>query len=277
VPIAGLIENMAYFTLRQQGGQQWRWSQMAACPYGKASLVFPLAIPAATALAVVEAAEELPEVHARTIGYTTPLTSEAGACSVRFTVTQPLDCSPGNYLVAVRSNNHAGWLPGLANTKHHGEELLLEVVVLGRPDKRLQAVMYLPQQTLNALWPCDGSECGACLRLLKPPLLPQLSDCPGQWLRDRLLKLADMVEVQFKASAGVASAALGAQLELAGLQLVDTVQESVSVGPADKGARVDEQELGYWTEEMEKGHRCSGSMEGSRRQDVPDEIFASML
>eukprot|EP00419_Tripos_fusus_P054554 CAMPEP_0172803554 /NCGR_PEP_ID=MMETSP1075-20121228/4582_1 /TAXON_ID=2916 /ORGANISM="Ceratium fusus, Strain PA161109" /LENGTH=250 /DNA_ID=CAMNT_0013641997 /DNA_START=30 /DNA_END=782 /DNA_ORIENTATION=+ len=250
---------------------------MAACPYGKASLVFPLAIPAGAALAAVEATEEIPEVQARVIGYTTPLTSEAGACSVRFAVAQPLECSPGNYLVAVRSKNHVGWLPGLANTKHQGEELLLEVVVLGRPDRRLQAVMYLPQETLSALWPCDGSEYGACLRLMKTSLLPQLSDCPGQWLRDRLLKLADMVEVQFKVKAGVASAALGAQLEAAGLQLVDSLPESMSIGPADKGARIDEQELGYWTEEMDKGHRCAGAMDDSRRQDVPDEIYASML
>jgi len=248
---------------------------MAACPYGKASLVFPLAIPAGAALAAVKAAEDVPEVNARTIGYTTPLTSEAGACSVRLAVTDALECSPGNYLVAVRSSKHTGWLPGLANTKHQGEELFLEVVVLGRPDRRLQAVMYLPEETLSALWPCDGSERGACIRLLKPLLLPQLSDCPGQWLRDRLLKLADMVEVQFKA--GVASVALGKQLELAGLHLVDSLADSVNIGPADKGARVDEQELGYWTEEMEKGHRCGGSMDGSRRQDIPDDIYASML
>lgn len=250
---------------------------MGYCMYGKASLVFPLSVSAHTALGVLAAAEDVPAIGADVIGYTTPLTSEAGACSVRLALQRShgFQCAPGNYAVAVRAEGFDGWLPGLANTKQTDMDLLMEVVVLGRPDKQFGAVMYLPEDTLTALWPCS-SRC-AHVRLLQPMLLTQLSDCPGQWLRDRLLKLADMLEVRFRTGAFSTPAILSKKLQLAGLRLLDTLPDSVIVGPADRGARVDEQELGYWKEEMDHGHRCAGSMDGNDRLDIPDDIVASML
>ena len=100
-------------------------------------------------------------------------------------------------------------------------------------------------------------------RLIKP-----LADCPGQWLRDRLLLLAD----QLNSSQG-GTVALRPALEAAGLSFEGPEE---AVAHADRGQRVSALELGYWQEEAEKGHRCAGGMEGTRR-DVPEEILASML
>mmetsp|Transcript_126483 Transcript_126483/g.282744 ORF Transcript_126483/g.282744 Transcript_126483/m.282744 type:complete len:254 (-) Transcript_126483:95-856(-) len=253
---------------------------MAACPYGKASIVFPLCVSARTALGVLAATEGIPEEPAEVVGYTTDLTTEAGACSVRLSLQRPAEevgWAPGNYVAAVRAEGQDGWIPGLANTKHHaGGRLGLEVVVLGRPSTDLKAAMYLSEATLRALWPCGPGM--AQVRLLQPLLMPQMADCPGQWLRDRLLKLADRLEDQFEASApsAGAEAALGEALRVAGLRLGEG-EGSQIVGPADAGARMDDTELGYWKEEMEHGVHCAGAMEGSVRQDVPDEILAAML
>jgi len=250
---------------------------MASCPFGKASLVFPLSITGNAALGALPATEGAPAVRADVIGYSTPLIVEAGACSVRLKLQEPgaINHSPGNYLVALRSDKFEGWLPGLGNTKHTQDGLLLEVVVLARPDKKFSAVMYLPSQTLQALWPCGAL--GAHVRLVEPLLMPQMSDCPGQWLRDRLLKLAYMLEVRFGDGEPSRSGPLQEMLQSAGLHMVDASADSMFVGPADGGARVDDQELGYWKEEMDHGHKCAGSMDGQGRQDIPDDVLAAML
>lgn len=248
------------------------------CPYGKASLCFPLAVSGKCALGLLaKAPDEV--ICADVLGYTTPLTREAGACSVRIALQLlpkvAIEFPPGSYAVVLRARGRAGWLPGLANTKHVKDGLLLEVVVLGRPDARLRAVMYLPEAVLAALWPCGAGL--AEVQVLRPALLPQMADCPGQWLRDRLLKLADMLEDNFQAEAS--KDLLDETLTAAGLRLGDA---SVGTGaeavlPADTGARTDKQELGYWKEEMDYGHLVAASMDGEQRMDVPDEMIQGML
>lgn len=97
--------------------------------------------------------------------------------------------------------------------------------------------------------------------------MKQLADCPGQWLRDRLLHLADRLDTLPGGTALPALQAAGLRFE----------GPEVSVAHADRGQRISAAELGYWQEEAEKGHRCAGSMENAQRRDVPEEILASML
>ncbi|CAK0877623.1 unnamed protein product, partial [Prorocentrum cordatum] len=121
------------------------------------------------------------------VGYTTPLTTEAGACSVRLAVRaeEALGVEPGNYAAALQAEGSSGWLPGLANTCHgvDGGALGLEVVVLARPDARMSSLMYLPEESLRGLLPRRPA--AARVRLLRPLLMKQLADCPGGWTRSR--------------------------------------------------------------------------------------------
>lgn len=239
---------------------------MATCPYGKASLVFPLSIPAATGLGIVAAAEGLSKAAAKAdvVGYTTSKVRGAGACSLRLALPSGFDLPPGNYVATLRAKGHVGWLAGLANTRHSDTGIGLEVVVMGRPDQKLRDLMYLPDSTIQELWPKGP---GATeVRVLEPVLAKQQADCPEQWLRDRLLKLADMLseDSRFKASGDLLTS-----LESAGLRMV--VGPTETVGPSDSGARIDGEELGYWKEEMDIGHRCGATMDGGR-MDVPDNL-----
>jgi len=248
---------------------------MVDCPCGRASLVFPLRISARAALGLLASLESVPVATAEVQGHTTRLTREAGACSVRLRACGLDGLASGNYVVALSaSTDGSGWLPGLANVVVGDSTALLEIVVLARPDARRAEVMYLPDQTLETMLP-EGS--AASVRVLEPMLLTQLSDCPGQWLRDRLLKLADIVEERFEALGPRFGSAqeLEPMLRCAGLRLLDG--PAPTCAHADQGARVDEQELGYWHEEMDLGHRCAGSMDDGRRLDVPDDILSSML
>ena len=87
------------------------------------------------------------------IGYSTRLTQEAGACSVRLKL--PGLVEEGNLAVALR---HAkGWLPGLGNTKRLKSSMGLEVVVMGRANLGFSQLTYLPEQTLMELWPLGSS------------------------------------------------------------------------------------------------------------------------
>jgi len=159
----------------------WARQTSAACPFGKASRCFPLAIGRDAALGVMAAAESSSLVqqtfkrsatmactHAmegmlfRTdvAGYTTTKTQEAGASSVRLTVRPGQALSDvGAYLVALRAPGRAGWLPGLAAPRCGGgagdatAPAGLEVVVFGRADVRFSALMFLPEDTLRVLFP----------------------------------------------------------------------------------------------------------------------------
>lgn len=252
-----------------------------SCAFGKASAVFPLTIPASAALGLVGAAAEKQSeaCEAEVTGYTTPLTTEAGACSVRFALPRGVDLPLGNYAVAVKPVGRSGWLPGLGNTKLHKDGSLgVEVVVLARADVDFKAVMYLPEEALASLWPCGQR--GACVRVVQPLLMKQLADCPGQWLRDRLLKLSSRVEDLYdneRIGLQDASSSLRNMLSAAGLRFNSLPQKSTPVGPADMGDRISRAELGFWQEEAHIGNRCAGSMDGEKRLDVPDDIIASML
>lgn len=242
---------------------------MVPCTYGRASAVFPLSL-SISAAAKMLATEVATESTARVTGYTTGLTWEAGASSIRFQLSS---FSSGNVAVLLQSKR--GWLPGLGNAKPLDGQCGLEVVVLARPDRAFTALTYLPDAILQQLWPVETM---LRVKVLSPaPLMKPLSDCPGQWLRDRLLHLCDRLnggDGADAAASAAASAALRAQLRAAGLR-VEGVEETVR--HADRGRRVSQEELGYWQEEADKGHRCAGSMEGSQRRDVPDDIIASML
>eukprot|EP00929_Paragymnodinium_shiwhaense_P060366 TRINITY_DN30158_c1_g3_i7.p1 TRINITY_DN30158_c1_g3~~TRINITY_DN30158_c1_g3_i7.p1 ORF type:complete len:281 (-),score=48.87 TRINITY_DN30158_c1_g3_i7:115-957(-) len=270
---------------------------MASCSYGKPSLTFPLSIPAATALALLEASGSQPVATADVTGHGTFKTRAAGAESVRLHVriaealaTDHSFCrpEPGAHLVALRPQGQEQWLLGLAGTQAGQEadcpSLATEVVVLARPDKACSRFTYLPERTLRSLFPvASGDSPGTCgfrfLRYLKPTQ----RDCPEQWLRDRLLKLADMVEesVPVQQAPALSGARVRAALAGAGLAIDERSPEAV-VFPADFAeegegdaeavpsgkhpSRISEEELGYWNEEMRLGNRCAGSMDGAQRR-----------
>ena len=244
------------------------------CANGKASVVFPLSLSAAPAMALLEAASRVSAWPVQVRGYTTALTSEAGACSVRMVLDSSAALEQGNYAVALRAPGFSGWLPGLGNTRKlqsGGVGMGMEVVVLGRADSQFSAVTYLAEETLATLLP-EGLE-GAEICVLQPRLMKQLADCPGQWLRDRLLKLANSVEESYDSQSSgqeeaiAARARLQQMLQLAGLNFVRVAEETVS--HADRGQRISAAELGYWQEEADIGHRCAGSMDGSFAQTNP--------
>lgn len=145
--------------------------------------------------------------------------------------------------------------------------------MLGRPDRTLGAVMYLPEEVLAVLLP-SGHPAPAEVRFVRL-LLPVQHDCPPQWLRDRLLRLADLVDTTF---AGVSQAeALAAVCERAGLRLVEPGPKlgagTHTALPADAGNRISEEELGYWDEEMRWSTRCGASMDGAARLDNPGTSY----
>mmetsp|Transcript_94745 Transcript_94745/g.182020 ORF Transcript_94745/g.182020 Transcript_94745/m.182020 type:complete len:253 (-) Transcript_94745:212-970(-) len=239
---------------------------MVSCPFGKASLCFPLSLGRSAALGVLDAdAEGI--LCTDIVGYTTRKTFEAGAHSLRLTLQDGAYApEPGAHLVVVRAKGCEGFLPGLAAPRCGGNEADsvgkgMEVVIFGRSDKSWSSLMYLPEDVLQRLFPTGST---ADLRFVKA-LAPVQHDCPPQWLRDRLLRLADGVETTFACPRDTRQD-LQLMLERAGLLLTDS-DKAYPVGPADEGQRVGEDELGYWNEEMKMNTRCGASIEGGR-QDV---------
>eukprot|EP00928_Gymnodinium_smaydae_P085764 TRINITY_DN69374_c0_g1_i1.p1 TRINITY_DN69374_c0_g1~~TRINITY_DN69374_c0_g1_i1.p1 ORF type:complete len:267 (+),score=62.69 TRINITY_DN69374_c0_g1_i1:52-852(+) len=252
--------------------------EAATCPFGRASLCFPLAVPAKAALAALAAAESEGSsptdaaAAAEVSGYTTGKTRAAGADSLRVLLLADAPVAPGAHLVTLRAPGQTGWLVGLAGTRQARPDASpdgLEVLVLARPDARFQKVMYLPEATLQDLFPLGSS---VPVRFLRP-LLPTQHDCPEQWLRDRLLRLANMVEEMYSSQPETAGHELQVTLERAGLRFVDAAdaaaarQKTPLAPPADSGDRVSEEELGYWNEEMKWNTRCGASMNGESRLD----------
>eukprot|EP00933_Yihiella_yeosuensis_P005063 TRINITY_DN109486_c0_g1_i1.p1 TRINITY_DN109486_c0_g1~~TRINITY_DN109486_c0_g1_i1.p1 ORF type:complete len:272 (+),score=42.34 TRINITY_DN109486_c0_g1_i1:46-816(+) len=251
---------------------------MACCPTGRASVCFPLCISSQAAHGVIAAGESLKSVAADVVGLTTVKTFEAGAQSVRLRLRESLDGVSANeevaHLVLLRASGSRGWLPGLAGMRQYrldSEQKAMEVVVLARPDSKMNAVMYLPEATLNELFPSDA---GVEVRFLRE-LLPVQRDCPGQWLRDRLLRLADMVETEFEAvPCGYPS--LKETLETAGLKIVQeghASERQMPVLPADSGDRISPAELGFWNEEMNLNTRCGATVPGEKPIMRPDFSF----
>lgn len=257
---------------------------MALCPFGKASVCFPLSIGRAAALATLDSKETVVQFRAKVVGHTTRKTLEAGAASVRMQSVEDVQVpEPGAYLVMIRAGDHTGFLPGLAAPRCGGtddsfpaNDFSLEIVLLGRADPGYKAVMYLPEPTLQQLLP-SGTTAEVCIRRF---LMPVQHDCPGQWLRDRLLRLADQVDEAFAPVVDIArdsSHELRNALERSGLkhstEAVDRNLESTGIAlPADHGQRTDEVELGYWGEEMRHNTVCGASMDGERRLDAPEVL-----
>jgi len=245
---------------------------MAACPYGKASMCFPLAIPVKAALNVLRDIDEVPVSTAEVAGFTTGKTRAAGADSFRLHL--PAADAPeqvphqGAHLVALRFKGHESWLPGLAGMRRpqEGSPAGMEVVVLGRPDAKFTALMYLPEDTLVELAPVGSIVEFRLLRFL----LPVQHDCPEQWLRDRLLRLANLVEEAFSVYTAPPPPAEEVRAALQGAGLCFGAEPKERAGPtlpADTGDRVSQEELGYWDEEMRLNTRCAATMDGGSRMD----------
>lgn len=280
--------------------------QMVNCPFGKASMVFPLAASAEAASLVVALAEHeaggsvsagdpllaLPDLtvetegkrclKAQVTGYTTEKSRAAGASTVRVKV-ETSSCGDeadrhallaGAHTICIRKEGGpGGWLPGLAGATGLADGSLgLEVVVLARPDRLFDRVMYLPESVLRSLFP---EEDGACVEIrVFRTLEPTMQDCPEQWLRDRLLRLADKMETRYEKERHVVFARLdgdGVQdprdwLARAGLRPVqdDTAVILDGIGiapPADADDRVSPGELGYWQEEADLNARCGAGVD----------------
>mmetsp|Transcript_10032 Transcript_10032/g.21893 ORF Transcript_10032/g.21893 Transcript_10032/m.21893 type:complete len:256 (-) Transcript_10032:309-1076(-) len=247
---------------------------MASCPFGKASMCFPLEISAEAVVAAVGAATENSDapVPVEVAGYTTQKTRAAGAHSLRLLVRgDPGLLQQGAYLVAVRTNPSAAWLIGLAGIRGNNvtdRKDAMEVVILARPDVKFTSVMYLPEETLQLLFPVRHMAEARFLKFLRPTQ----HDCPEQWLRDRLLRLANMVEEDFAPlSKGLndVQTRLERHLRASSLsfQSGDAVGRSSVALPADHGDRISQEELGYWDEEMRLNTRCAASMNGGSRLD----------
>lgn len=245
---------------------------MVSVPFGKASITFKLSMSRSAVLGVL-AAEDEGVIGADVVGFTTQKTFEAGASSLRVKLHgDALAPEPGAHLVAVRSDGSDGFLPGLASPRCGGstevaDDIGMEIVIFGRPDKHWKEVMYLPEDVLQNLFPPDSA---VELRMIQA-LAPVQRDCPPQWLRDRLLRLADGVDTNFAdACPGLRDNPheLRNVLEQAGLSLTNVGAEMI-VMPADHGKRVGEEELGYWNEEMKLNTRCGATLEGGR-QDGKD-------
>lgn len=238
---------------------------MVECPYGKASICFPLSISRAAALGALDAQDE-GVLSAQVVGYTTQKTFEAGASSLRVKLNyNSMAPSPGAFLVAVRAPGCQGFVPGLAAPRCGGADRNsadcgFEIIIFGRPELTWSELMYLPEEVIRKLFPADAS---VDVRIVKS-LAPVQHDCPPQWLRDRLLRLADGVESMY--SGGNADLSkLRCTLENAGLRPVQKGEEYI-VPPADVGKRFGEDELGYWTEEAKLNARCGASKEGDSEQ-----------
>jgi len=227
-------------------------------------MCFPLAICRSSVSGVLDAPDE-GSVTAEVVGYTTQKTYEAGASSLRLKVHEDtVGLSLGHSLVAVKASGCAGFLPGIAAPRCGGgqaddAEFGLEVVIFGRPDLAWSGLMYLPEDVNKRLFTLDSA---VEVRFVKH--LGQVQhDCPPQWLRDLLLRLADRVQTAFT---GERDSVAELQLAVwrAGLVPRNEKVEQELVAPADRGNRVGEDELGYWNEEMMLNTRCGASAEGGR-------------
>jgi len=232
-------------------------------------MCFPLAVSSSTVCGVLQEEQDEGRLLGRVAGYTTNKTRAAGASALRVSFSsQESAPAPGAYLVTVRADGESGALPGLAAPKcggpHEDGSLSgVEIVVFGRPDASHVRVMYLPEEVLRVLYRLDSE---IEVRLLRP-LLPVQHDCPEQWLRDRLLRLADGVEGLYQQCQ--VEVGLRDKLEGAGLRLSDARTRTPLAMPADYGDRVSEEERGYWDEEMRLNTRCDATMDGEARLDGP--------
>ena len=133
---------------------------LVPCPTGRASHSFPLRVSVEAARAAAAAAMGS-AVPSQVVGYSTSLTKEAGAASIRLQLKpgpkashrSNLSSSPASCAtVSVRSEGRLGFLAGIASVIRKEDGLFLEAVVFGRPNELLQELMPLDETALESLY-----------------------------------------------------------------------------------------------------------------------------
>jgi len=235
---------------------------LVSCPFGKASLSFPLSISRAAALgALNERGRRL--LNTSVVGYSTCKTFddtfEAGGSAIRVQLVSDgiSDVSllePGAHAVAVRANGQEGFLVGIAavrsgSSNSETQEPELEIVIFGRPDKNWEELTFLPEDVLQMLLP-EGTS--ADVRVISTSSVH--TDLPPQWLRDRVLQLADEVNTTWAGTLSRTSPdELQDALEFAGISPVSVRQATELPQPADVDKQLGDKELGDWDEEIQGG------------------------
>mmetsp|Transcript_46129 Transcript_46129/g.86036 ORF Transcript_46129/g.86036 Transcript_46129/m.86036 type:complete len:257 (-) Transcript_46129:10-780(-) len=202
------------------------------CATGRASHSFPLRVSVEAARAAAAAAMGS-AVPTSVVGYTTSLTKEAGAASVRLqfktTARSNLSSAPASCAtISLRSEGRLGFLSGIASFIRRDDLVLLEAVVFGRPNEPLQELMPLDEPVLQSLYRQGATVDLRILRSLpfepapevsedsetdgelEPSQEPEASEAAleaaptrsarAEWLVERLLLLASSLESQFGAS-----------------------------------------------------------------------------
>lgn len=235
---------------------------LVSCPFGKASSSFPLAISRAAALGALSDRGKM-LLNTSVVGYSTCKTFddtfEAGGSAVRVQLASDgiSDASligvlwGGALAVTVRANGQEGFLVGIAAARSgssDSEAQELEIVIFGRPDKNWKELTFLPEDVLRMLLP-EGTS--ADVRVISTSSVHH--DLPPQWLRDRVLQLADEVNTTWAgALSRTSSDDLQEAVEFAGICPV-TVRQTTEVGsPANPG----KEECGDWDEEIQDGIQC---------------------
>ncbi|CAL1142792.1 unnamed protein product [Cladocopium goreaui] len=167
---------------------------------------------------------------ATVVGYTTKLTKEAGASSVRLRLVpgrhaRPEARSSGDgeiatpscSTLAIRAGNRLGFLAAIGALIGSPEGISMEAVVFGRPNEALVELMPLEEATLQELYPMGSTVDVRLLRSMpfeqfQEPAAPSgpvdtpaeaaaeaepLRSPKAEWMVERLLQLASMLEFQF--------------------------------------------------------------------------------
>ncbi|CAE7446761.1 unnamed protein product [Symbiodinium natans] len=212
-------------------------SALVGCPTGRASHSFPLrvSVEAARAAAAAAMGSAMP---ALVVGYSTALTKEAGAASIRLQLKPGPKASYRSNLssaaascatISLRAEGRLGFLAGIASVIRKEDGLFLEVVVFGRPNELLQELMPLDESVLESLYRLGAIVDVRFLRSLPwetaelqeeelrtadvPPNRARALDpaeaaseaaptrsAKAEWLVERLLSLASTLESQFGTS-----------------------------------------------------------------------------
>eukprot|EP00439_Symbiodinium_sp_Y106_P044964 s1218_g5.t1 len=204
------------------------------CPTGRASHSFPLRVSVEAARAAAAAAMGS-AVPALVVGYSTRLTKEAGAASIRLQLkpgpkalyrSNLSSATASCATVSLRAEGRLGFLAGIASVRRREDGLFLEAVVFGRPNEVLQELMPLDESILESLYRLGAITDVRFLRslpwefppepeeeLLREPLRSEVSNpaeaaseafptrsAKAEWLVERLLSLASTLESQFGSS-----------------------------------------------------------------------------
>lgn len=163
--------------------------QSYLCTLAEAHASFPLKVSVEAARAASAAA--LTTATATTVvGYTMLKTKEAGASSVCLQLPSHSDmlCLDAA-AVSVRAQGKMSFLAGIAAPL---KQNALEVVVLARPDRTFGEVTQLDESMLTELFPLHSLVDVRVVRTLLP-----YEPGNAEWLSDRLVLLAAMVESHF--------------------------------------------------------------------------------